>query len=145
MQSRSQKLVQLAMERLSCNHNELAEMLDLGDPINAELVAVTGSEEDLAKWTRLIEFLAALAAQSAETGYHTHPLDGSRRGERARAARPEFPDTKFRRVLTDSAAKNSQNHASPRVILPSLPRVSGSPLSGRLRAASFLARENRFS
>jgi len=103
MQSRSQKLVQLAMKRLSCNHNELAakldvaatqvskwingddmpyemeeelaEMLDLGDPINAELVAVTGSEEDLAKWTRLIEFLAALAAQSAETGYHTQPLE----------------------------------------------------------------------
>ena len=103
MHSRSQKLVQLAMKRLSCNHNELAakldvaatqlskwingddmpyemeeelaELLDLGDPINAELVAVTGSEEDLAKWTRLIEFLAELAAQSAETGYHTYPLE----------------------------------------------------------------------
>ena len=103
MQSKSQRLVQLAMKRLSCNHNELAvkldvaatqvskwingddlpyemeeelaEMLDLGDPINAELVAVTGSEEDLAKWTGLIAFLARLAAQSAETGYHTYPLE----------------------------------------------------------------------
>ncbi|HEY7665145.1 MAG TPA: XRE family transcriptional regulator [Xanthobacteraceae bacterium] len=103
MQSRSQKLVQLAMKRLSCNHNELAarldvaatqvgkwisgddmpyemeeelaEMLELGDPFNAELVALTGSEEDLAKWARLTQFLAALAAQSAETGYRTYPLE----------------------------------------------------------------------
>jgi len=80
MQSRSQKLVQLAMKRLSCNHNELAARLDLSATqvskwINAELVAVTGSEEDLAKWARLIQFLAALAAQSAETGYHTYPLE----------------------------------------------------------------------
>lgn len=86
MQSRSQKLVQLAMKRLSCNRNELAARLDVAatqvskringdDIVNAELVAVTGSEEDLAKWTRLIEFLARLAAQSAETGYHTYPLE----------------------------------------------------------------------
>src|SRR5262249_53129032 len=103
MQSRSQRLVHLAMKTLSCNHNELAarldvaatqvskwingddmpyameeelaRMLNLGDPLKAELVALAGSEQDLAKWTRLIEFLAELAAQSAETGYHTYPLE----------------------------------------------------------------------
>ena len=103
MQSRSQKLVQLALKTLSCDQKELAaklgvstaqvgkwvsgddmsyqmeeelaELLELRDPLNAELVAVTGSEDELAKWTRLLGFLAGLAAQSAETGYRSYPLE----------------------------------------------------------------------
>jgi transcriptional regulator with XRE-family HTH domain len=55
--------------------DKLAKLLNLGDRLGVELVAMAGSPADLEKWRRLVKFLADCAAQNAETGYNTSPLE----------------------------------------------------------------------
>lgn len=52
----------------------LSELAGIGDRI-PEFVQMAGSLEDAMKWERLLRYLANLAADSAETGYHTDQLE----------------------------------------------------------------------
>ncbi len=95
-------LVQLALNTLKCNQKELAERLTVsptqitkwkkGEHMSTDMekklralaqidedvmptfVLRAGSPEAAGKWEGLIEYLAALADDSAETGYDTEPL-----------------------------------------------------------------------
>ena len=97
----SDALVQLALNTLSCSQKELAgqlgvsptqiskwkkgehmsfEMsekirgiLNIGDT-DPEFVLWSGSLEEAHKWERLIQYLAGIAQEQAETGYDTYPL-----------------------------------------------------------------------
>lgn len=95
-------LVQLALDRLKCNQKELAGRLQvsptqiskwkrgehMSDDMEKKLrtiaqidedaiptfVLLAGSPEAAGKWERLIDYLATLANDSAETGYDSPPL-----------------------------------------------------------------------
>lgn len=95
-------LVQLALNTLKCNQKELGERLTVsptqitkwkkGEHMSTDMekklralaqidedviptfVLRAGSPEAAEKWERLIEYLATLADESAETGYDTEPL-----------------------------------------------------------------------
>lgn len=95
-------LVQLALDALKCNQKQLAERLQvsptqiskwkkgehMSDDMEKKLrtiaqidedtfptfVLLAGSSEAARKWERLIEYLATLANDSAETGYDSPPL-----------------------------------------------------------------------
>lgn len=97
----SDALVQLALNTLSCSQKELAsqlsvsptqiskwkkgehmsfemskrirEILNIGDT-DPEFVLWSGSLEEARKWERLIQYLADIAQDQAETGYNTYPL-----------------------------------------------------------------------
>lgn len=98
---RSEALVQLALNALSCSQKELAERLgvsptqiskwkkgehmsfDMDEKIRGisnigdtdpEFVLWSGSLDDARKWERLIHYLADIAQDQAETGYDTYPL-----------------------------------------------------------------------
>lgn len=98
---RSDALVQLALNTLSCSQKELAGLLgvsptqiskwkkgehisfemsekirgilNIGDT-DPEFVLWSGSLEDAQKWERLIQYLADIAQDQSETGYNTYPL-----------------------------------------------------------------------
>lgn len=98
----SQAWVELALKTLSCNQKDLARrvavsqtqiskwkngehmsfdmedkfrvIVKIGDK-HPRFVLWAGSLEDADKWERLIYFLAEEAQESAETGYHTSPLE----------------------------------------------------------------------
>ena len=95
-------LVQLVLNTLGCNQKALAERLgvsptqitkwkkgehmstemeeklralaNMDDDMLPDFVQVAGSPEAAGKWQRLIEYLAGLADEDAETGYYTAPL-----------------------------------------------------------------------
>lgn len=98
---RSEALVQLALNFLSCSQKELASRLgvsptqiskwkkgehmsfemekkirgisNIGDK-DPEFVLWSGSLDGARKWERLIHYLADIAQEQAETGYDTYPL-----------------------------------------------------------------------
>src|SRR5688572_9512878 len=97
----SEALVQLALEAMSCSQKELAVKLGVSPPQiskwkkgehmshemeqklralakiddrDASFVLAVGSLQDAEKWERLIHYLADMAEEAAETGYHTYPL-----------------------------------------------------------------------
>lgn len=98
---RSEALVQLALNALSCSQKELADRLrvsptqitkwkkgehmsdemekrlraitKIGD-LEPEFVLMAGSRENAEKWGKLIHFLAQAAQEDEETGYDTYPL-----------------------------------------------------------------------
>lgn len=100
--SKSDRLVQFALQKLGCNQKELAEkvgvstaqvskwksgehmshhmenklgaLLNLSAESDVGLVAIAGSEEDLEKWIELFAYLAQCADEGAETGWENGPL-----------------------------------------------------------------------
>lgn len=100
--NRASALVQLALDALQCTQKELAQRLGVsptqitkwkkGDYMSFDMekrlralahldeevvpgfVVRAGSREAATKWQKLIEYLATLADDSAETGYNTAPL-----------------------------------------------------------------------
>ncbi|RJF58292.1 XRE family transcriptional regulator [Serratia inhibens] len=143
----SEAFVQLALEALSCNQKELASRLKVspgqiskwkkGEYISPEmenkfraiigigdqdplLVFWTGSLDNANKWERLINHLAEMAQQNAETGYITYPLSdemGILCGETLRALREmgvilpkEFPkELDFDYSATDNDEENEEH------------------------------------
>lgn len=53
---------------------KLSEIAGIGDRV-PEFVLMAGSVEDAMKWEKLLHYLADLAADEAETGYHTYRLE----------------------------------------------------------------------
>ncbi|WP_194868528.1 helix-turn-helix domain-containing protein [Pseudoalteromonas sp. PPB1] len=96
-------LIPLALERLECNQTELAnklgvsraqvtkwkngefmslemeksllKMIGLEEGDIPELIILVGGEEQVKKWSLLVEFEASRALDNSETGYHTYPLE----------------------------------------------------------------------
>lgn len=98
----SANLVQMTLDALSCNQKELAlrvgvsptqvskwkrgeyissdmeqrlrDLAGIGD-MDPDFISLAGSMGDAKKWSRLIDYLADLAYDGAETGYNTSPLE----------------------------------------------------------------------
>lgn len=102
METHSAALVQLALEAMNGTQRELAVALGVsptqiskwkkGEYVSHEMdmrlraiaglgdedplfIVWAGSREDASKWRKLMRFLANLAVDNAETGYHTYPLE----------------------------------------------------------------------
>jgi transcriptional regulator with XRE-family HTH domain len=104
----SESLIQLALEHQKCSQKELALRLgvsptqvskwkkgeymstDMRDKLgeiagiagsNPDFVLLAGSLQDAGKWEVLLRYLADLAADDAETGYHTYRLEDEEEAE----------------------------------------------------------------
>lgn len=56
-------------------HIKLCELASLPHDCDPELILLVGGVEQSVKWIKLIEYLATLAKEGAETGYRTEPLE----------------------------------------------------------------------